>query len=127
MEKTSIQQLDDLLAQYQTKVDFFHKAAGDYRAYPRGSKQIILEMIVKQAKKGARPRPEGNGLRLENPLHAFGKIKRKTANLRIIYRPREGDDGYLHMEIIAIGPRDKKEVYKAAEERLVEFFKKLGK
>ena len=127
MSKINLQQLNELLEQFHTRVVFFNDAAGDYKSFPQGSKQIILEMIAKQAKKGARLRPEGNGIRLESPLHEFGKIKRKSVNLRIIYRPIEVDDGYTQMEVIVIGPRDKYEVYKAAEERLPRFLKQFGK
>lgn len=127
MAKTSLQQLNEYLEQCHTRVVFFHDAADDYKSFPHGSKQIILEMITKQAKKGARLRPEGNGIRLEGPLHDFGKIKRTSVNLRIIYRPTETQDGYIQMEIIAIGPRDKYEVYQDAQERLSRFLLQFGK
>lgn len=116
--------LDQLLSQFGTRVVFTQEALKDYKSLSQSSRQIILEMIAKQAQKGARLKPDGTGVRLRAPLHFFGKIKRTSANLRIIYRPTDLKDGSLQMEIIAIGPRDKDEVYKAAEERLSRFFAK---
>lgn len=120
-----IEQLNQLLRQFGTQVVFTQEAIRDYNSFPQSSRQVILEMIAKQAQKGARLKPDGNGLRA--PLHFFGKIKRTSVNLRIIYRPTDLKDGFLQMEIIAIGPRDNMEVYKAAEERLSRFFSEIGK
>lgn len=123
----NIEKLNKLLKQYKTKVVFYSEAIGDYKSFHKGSKQIILEMIAKQAQKGANFRPEGNGIRLDSSLHDFGKIKRKSVNIRIIYRPKVLDNGFIQIEVIAIGPRDNLEVYKAAEKRLPHFFKHFNK
>jgi len=127
MAKGNLEKLNEVLSQFDTQVVFSKEAVKDYKSFPQGSRQIILEMIVKQAKKGARLNPDGAGVRLRAPLHSFGKIKRSSINLRIIYRPRDIGEGKIQMEIIAIGPRDKSEVYKAAEERLSHFIKQYGK
>ncbi len=119
--------LNQLLSQFGTEVVFSREAAKDFNSHSQRSKQIILEMIVKQAKKGARLAPEGLGVRLRAPLHTFGRIKRTSVNLRIIYRPTELEDGRLQMVIIAIGPRERDEVYKAAEKRLASFLKQYKK
>jgi mRNA interferase RelE/StbE len=121
---SKIEKLDQLLSQVGVRVVFTQEAVRDYKSFPLSSRQLILEMIVKQAQKGAKLKPDGTGVRLRAPLHFFGKIKRTSTNLRIIYRPTSLKDGSLQMEIIAIGPRDKAEVYKLAEERLSRFFAK---
>jgi mRNA interferase RelE/StbE len=104
---TGIVKLNQFLSHVGTQVVFSREAAKDYNSYPQGSRQVILEMLVKQAKKGARLAPHGSGIRLRAPLHTFGKIKRTSVNIRIIYRQTELEDGRVQMEIIAIGPREK--------------------
>ncbi|CAB3394124.1 hypothetical protein [Kyrpidia spormannii] len=47
------------------------------------------------------------------------KIKSKSANLRVVYRPVDEEDGTVTMEIIAIGPRDHDKVYKEAARRMM--------
>ena len=126
MPSESVAQLNKLLAEYKTRVAFFPGAVKDYKSFTKGSKQIILGMIVKQAQKGPQLKPKGNGIRLQSPLHEFGKIKRKAVNLCIIYRPKLLEDGICQMEIIAIGPRDNSEIYKAAQKRLPRFLEEFG-
>lgn len=47
-------------------------------------------------------------------------------SLRIVHRPRQ-DDGFVVMEIIAIGPTDKDEIYRMAVRRSIAFFDEMGK
>jgi hypothetical protein len=49
-----------------------------------------------------------------------GSSIRQSLSLRIIYRPRR-IDGFLHMEIISIGPRDREEVYREATRKVLRF------
>ncbi|CAB3393201.1 hypothetical protein [Kyrpidia spormannii] len=51
-------------------------------------------------------------------LAGLVKIKRKSANLHIVYRPVDDEDANVAMEIIAIGPRDHDKVYKEAARRM---------
>jgi mRNA interferase RelE/StbE len=88
-------------------------------------KSEVIALIIKQAQKGALLRPDGNGIRLKGKLKEFGKIKNKAINLRIIYRPIELNDGIIEMQIIAIGPRDREEVYDKAKDRLIAFFNEV--
>ena len=124
MAKGSLEKLNELLDHFGTQVVFSPEAIKDYKSFSPGSRQTIIEMIVKQAKKGARLSPDGA---LRSPLHAFGKIKRTSVSIRIIYRPTDIKEGKVQMEIIAIGPRDKSEVFKAAEERLSRFLELYGR
>ncbi|MDR2834142.1 MAG: addiction module toxin RelE [Streptococcaceae bacterium] len=56
------------------------------------------------------------GERLHGGLSDCNKLKNKKFGLRIVFREVEGDIEII--EIVAIGKRDKKEVYKNAEIRL---------
>ena len=64
---------------------------------------------------------DGSQRRLGTPLHGVlagcKKIKWRKAGLRMVFRIRE--DGTVEIaEIVAIGRRDRSEVYKTAAERL---------
>ncbi|GAX88920.1 hypothetical protein [Effusibacillus lacus] len=75
------------------------------------------------AKKGPLIKPEGYGEPLIGPLFGFMKIKPKAMSLRIVYRPvnPQTADEKIRMEIIAIGPKNREEVYDLAAARLAEF------
>ncbi len=119
MADNKIVQLNKVLAEkYKTRVFFSTNAMQDYKSFSRGKRNDVLKLILKQAEKGALFKPDGNGNRCEGQLHQFAKIKSKTLNLRIIYRPQLCDDGIIEMGIIAIGPRDSLEVYKMAIQRM---------
>ncbi|HEU4964071.1 MAG TPA: hypothetical protein VFV52_09520 [Bacilli bacterium] len=56
---------------------------------------------------------------MHGDLVGFGKIKPKKLGLRIIYRPVHAH--LIRMEVIAIGPRDREQVYALAAKRVTEF------
>ena len=116
-----------IIDKLHTKVVFCRGAADDYKSFAKGKRMSIIKMILKQAEKGAHFKPYGNGKRCDSPLNNFAKIKSKSLNLRIIYRPRELKNGVLQMEIIAIGPRDELKAYNIAAKRLMEFYAEFGK
>ncbi|MEN6327094.1 MAG: hypothetical protein ABFD18_12940 [Syntrophomonas sp.] len=119
MADKTIEQLNGLLLEkYKTRVLFSQNGMQDYKSFSRGKRNDVLKMILKQAEKGALLKPDGNGTRCQGPLYNFGKIKSKSLNLRIIYKPGLAEDNIVEMGIIAIGPRDNLEVYRAAIERL---------
>ncbi|MED4935447.1 hypothetical protein [Heyndrickxia coagulans] len=113
--------INQKLIQFNTRVYFAHHAVSDFKGFSAGKKNQIIALIIKQAQKGPLLRPDGNGIRLKGKLKNFGKIKNKAMNIRIIYRPVELDD-MVEMQIIAIGPRDREEVYEKAKDRLTDFF-----
>ncbi len=122
MPKNKIVKLNQLLLEkYKTQVMFTSSALQDYKSFSVGKRQDILKLIIKQAEKGALLKPEGNGNRCEGVLHDFAKIKSKSLNLRIIYKPTKLDAGIVRMDIIAIGPRDGLQVYKLAVQRLADW------
>lgn len=123
---TEIDKLNQHLLTYKTRVLFSKNSMRDYKSYPKGTKNAILALILKQAQKGARFKPEGNGNQLDPPLHKFAKIKPKAISLRIVYRPVDKED-IVEMQIIAIGPRDRNDVYELAKKRMGEFFKEMKK
>lgn len=124
MPDDKIQKLNQLLIdQYKTEVLFSQNAVQDYKSFTASKRQDILKLIIKQAEKGALLKPDGNGNRCEGDLHEFAKIKSKSLNLRIIYRPVKLDNEVVQMNIIAIGPRDNLKVYKTAIQRLAELEK----
>jgi mRNA interferase RelE/StbE len=57
------------------------------------------------------------------PLIGFTKNKPKAMSLRIVYRPVESQKlgGEIRMEVIAIGPKDREEVYDMAAVRVAQF------
>lgn len=119
MAKNKLEQLNELLLEkFKTQVMFTSNAMQDYKSFSPGKRNDVLKLILKQAEKGALLKPDGNGKRCEGELHDFGKIKSKSLNLRIIYRPVLQENGIVRMNIVAIGPRDNAEIYKMAIERL---------
>lgn len=121
-----IERLNQTLRQYGVEVRFSKNARQDFKSYDKGEKTNILAMLTLQAKKGPLLKPDGNGKPLHKDLAGFAKIKRKDLSLRIVYRPRQNDE-LVVMEVIAIGPRDKDEVYRMAVRRLIEFFNEMDK
>jgi mRNA interferase RelE/StbE len=116
--------LNKALAPYRTIVRFGKGAAQDLKHFPKATQKEILALILARAKKGALLKPDGIGEPLHGPLSGFSKIKPKHLALRIVYRPRRDGDQVI-MEIIAIGPRDRSEVYKLAAARVLEFQREM--
>lgn len=121
-----IERLNQTLGEYGVEVRFSKSAKQDFKSYGKGEKINVLSMLTLQAKKGPLLKPDGNGNPLHKELAGFAKIKRKDLSLRIVYRPRQ-NNGFVVMEVIAIGPRDKDEVYRMAVRRLIEFFNEMDK
>jgi mRNA interferase RelE/StbE len=113
-----IEQVNEHLASIRIRVRFTRYAQKDFKAYSKGQQAEIMVLIVKQAEKNPRMRPHGNGKPLGEDLVGLCKIKSKATGLRVIYRPIEEEDGMVTMEIIAIGPRDRNEVYRKTSQRL---------
>lgn len=113
------------LRSFHTTVYFSKKAERDFKSFSKGKKSQILLLILKQAQKGADFKPNGNGNRLDPPLHQFAKIKSHAISLRVVYRP-VSKKGLIEMQIMAIGPRNRNKVYKIATERLISFFDEIN-
>jgi mRNA interferase RelE/StbE len=95
-------------------------AVDDLKGY-RKEITMILALIVAQARKGPLIKPDGYGEPLLGPLFGFTKIKPKALSLPIVYRPVKLPDGLVRMEIIAIEPKNREEVYELATRRVAEF------
>ncbi|MFC5775513.1 hypothetical protein [Ectobacillus antri] len=125
-----IEKLNAELMKCNTQVFFSHNSLRDYKRYPNGSRKVILALILKQAMKGAMFQPKGNGKQLNPPLHQFAKIKPRAMSMRIVYRPVEkviNGQKIVEMQLIAIGPKDREEVYNLALKRLDKFFEEIRK
>lgn len=123
-----LQDLNEILRQHNVEVKFSQNSLSDYKSYPEDLRKQIVALIIRQAtKKNPLLKPRGHGEPLHNDLAGFAKIKPKALSLRIIYRPRELDKGFIRMEIIAIGPRDKEKVYQLAIQRLAGFIEEMDK
>lgn len=118
------EQFERQISSYGAVVYFSHPAAKDFKSFSQGKKNQVLMLILKQAKKGANFKPEGNGNRLRSPLHQFAKIKSKAIALRVVYRPVQRN-GLTEMQILAIGPRNKDEVYQLAQKRITDFLEEM--
>lgn len=112
--------LQQVLAPTRVKVYFGEQALSDLEKYQPEQRETILALIIARARKGPLLKPRGIGQPLRGELHGYTKIKPKSQAIRIVYRPREVED-HIRMEVIAIGPRDKNKVYKAAAKRLLAF------
>ena len=117
--------INQSLTTFHVKVFFSENSLDDLISYPKEQQKRILALIIQRGKKGPLMKPDGLGEPLGGELHRFTKIKPKAMGLRIIYRPMR--NGWIRMEIIAIGPRDKKKVYRKAAERIVEFREEMKK
>ncbi|MCG3084083.1 hypothetical protein JEG43_12540 [Anoxybacillus sp. LAT_35] len=113
-----------ILEKYNVELRFVEDVKQDIKAINKGHRQTILLEILRRAKQGPLFKPDGVAESLHGDLHGFAKIKSKSLNIRIIYRPVEGQP--IRMEIIAIGPRDKEKAYRMAAERLQKFFMEMG-
>jgi mRNA interferase RelE/StbE len=122
-----VKTLEDLqeliLEKYNVELRFVEDVKQDIKAINKGHRQTVLLEILRRAKQGPLFKPDGVAESLHGDLHGFAKIKSKPLNIRIIYRPVEGQP--IRMEIIAIGPRDKKKAYRMAAERLQKFFMEM--
>lgn len=113
-----------ILEKYNVELRFVEDVKQDIKAINKGHRQTILLEILRRAKQGPLFKPDGVAESLHGDLHGFAKIKSKSLNIRIIYRPVEGQP--IRMEIIVIGPRDKEKAYRMAAERLQKFFMEMG-
>lgn len=113
-----------ILEKYNVELRFVEDVKQDIKAINKGHRQTVLLEILRRAKQGPLFKPDGVAESLHGDLHGFAKIKSKSLNIRIIYRPVEGQP--IRMEIIAIGPRDKEKAYRMAAERLQKFFMEMG-
>ncbi|AIF44538.1 type II toxin-antitoxin system RelE/ParE family toxin [Virgibacillus sp. SK37] len=113
-----------ILEKYNVEVKFTEAVRKDLKSVNKGKRQEILLEILRRAKKGPLFKPNGLAESLHVNLNGFARIKSKSLNIRIVYRPVE--DEPILMEIIAIGPRDKEKAYKLAMERLDKFFEEMN-
>ncbi|WP_106496160.1 type II toxin-antitoxin system RelE family toxin [Lentibacillus sp. Marseille-P4043] len=109
-----------ILEKYNVELKFAEDVKKDIKAINKGHRQTVLLEIVRRAKQGPLFKPDGVAESLHGDLHGFAKIKSKTLNVRIVYRPI--DERPIRMEVIAIGPRNKEKAYRIATERLQKFF-----
>ncbi|OUS75160.1 hypothetical protein B1748_18670 [Paenibacillus sp. MY03] len=117
------QRLNALLSPYNVVIKFGQDAVEDLASYKKEQREEIIALIIKRGIKGPLIKPDGLGDPLHGELHGFTKIKPKKLGLRIVYRPLQ--NGMIRVEVIAIGPRDKKKVYALAAGRIMEFKKEM--
>jgi mRNA interferase RelE/StbE len=117
--------INQSLTTFCVKVFFSENSWDDLISYPKEQQKRILALIIQRGKKGPLIKPDGPHEPLGGELHGFTKIKPKAMGLRINYHPMK--NGWVRMDIIAIGPRDKKKVYRMAAERIVEFREEMEK
>lgn len=115
--------LKQMLGPFKVEVYFGKEAVEDLKAYKK-QMTLILALIIAMARKGPLIKPHGLGEPLHGSLVGFCKIKPKAMSLRIIYRPVKNE--VIRMEVIAIGPRDKEEVYELAAERVRSFKEQMA-
>lgn len=113
-----------MLKNCKVEVKFSSMAVKDLKGYDQNVREQIIALIVKRARNGPLIRPKGVGKPLGKELNGFSRIKPKSLNLRIVYKPVESK-GKILMQVIAIGPRDKDAVYHKAVKRLNEFKKEM--
>ncbi|MED4487296.1 hypothetical protein P9246_11170 [Aeribacillus pallidus] len=122
-----VKTLEDLqalvLEKYNVDLRFVEDVKQDIKAINKGHRQTVLLEILKRAKQGPLFKPDGAAESLHGDLHGFARIKSKLLNIRVIYRQVEGRP--IRMEVIAIGPRDRKKAYRMAAERLQKFFMEM--
>lgn len=107
-----------LVERYHVELAFIPEVVKDIKAINKGNRTYVLALIIQRAKQGPLFVPNGEAKSLDGNLSGFSKIKSNSLNTRVIYRPVPNNP--IRMDIIAIGPRDKKKVYKLAAERLSE-------
>lgn len=111
------------LEKYNVDLKFIEDVKQDIKAINKGHRQKVLLEILRRAKQGPLFKTDGVAESLHGDLHGFAKIKSKSLNVRIIYRPVDGNP--IKMEVIAIGPRDKEKAYRMASERLQKFLQHM--
>ncbi|EJQ20146.1 type II toxin-antitoxin system RelE family toxin [Bacillus cereus] len=116
--------LNQQLNPHNVEVKFGKNALQDIKSYDKRTQNIILTLLIKRGKSGPLIKPNGLGEPLRGKLSGFTKIKYSDLNLRIVYRPLE--NGLILMEVIAIGPRDKKKVYTLAANRVSTFQQEMA-
>lgn len=122
MKVNTLEKLSQLLVEkFNVELKFIPEVAKDIKAINKGHRTAVLALIIKRAIQGPLFIPDGVAESLHGNLHGFAKIKSNSLKTRVIYRPIKSD--IIRMETIAIGPRDKKEAYRLAIERLERFFK----
>ncbi|GBG09742.1 hypothetical protein PAT3040_04403 [Paenibacillus agaridevorans] len=119
------QRLNALLSPYNVVIKFGQDAVEDLASYKKEQREEIIALIIKRGITGPLIKPDGLGDPLHGELHGFTKIKPKKLGLRIVYRPLQ--NGMIRVEVIAIGPRDKKKVYALAAGRIMEFKKEMDR
>lgn len=105
-----------LIEQYNVELRFIPEIIQDLKGINKGSRTSILALIIRRAKQGPLFVPDGVAKSLHGKLSGTARIKSKSINVRCIYRPVKST--MIRMELIAIGPRDKKKAYTLAAERL---------
>jgi mRNA interferase RelE/StbE len=105
-------------------VKFSSYSLKDISKYDKGEQKVIIASIIKRGIVGPLLKPEGVGEPLSKDLTNFTKIKLRDKGCRIIYCPLK--NGKILMGIIAVGPRDRKKVYKIAAQRIYEFDKEMN-
>lgn len=93
------------------KLEYFEEAKEDYQSLDGSQKKLIDKALDRIKLKGTKA-----GKPLDGNLCGCYKMKHKKAGLRIVFRPCK--DRIEIIQIIAIGKRDKKKVYKKASRRL---------
>ncbi|NPV90862.1 MAG: hypothetical protein HPY50_08825 [Firmicutes bacterium] len=128
MKDSEIDQLNEFLRKNGRKVCFTENSFRDFKSFQKNQRRDILALIIKPAvEKNPLLKPDGHGEPLQSPLTGFAKIKPKQMGIRIVYRPKKLENGVIRLEVIAIGPRDKDEVYRIAAERISSFKAELDK
>lgn len=93
------------------KVEFIEEANQDFKNLDRSQQILIRKSILKIEKYGMQ-----TGEPLRGKLAGCRKLKHKKAGLRVVFR--ETKKGLEIIQILAIGKRSDKEVYKSATKRL---------
>lgn len=119
------QVINNLLISFNVVVRFGQRALEDFSDYNKDFQEKIVALIIKRGQTGPLIIPDGIGKPLKGELQGFTKIKPKNLKIRIIYRPLK--NGNILMEIIAIGPRDRKMVYKIATDRVASFKREMSR
>lgn len=90
---------------------YLKQAREDYNSLDNSQKRLVDKGINRIRERGIQA-----GKPLSGDLKECYKIKHRNAELRIVFRQYK--DEIQVMQIVAIGKRDKKIVYKLAEQRV---------
>lgn len=93
-------------------VDMLDAAKKELAALPKTENNQIIKRLIK-----LQDNPHIPALALSGNLAGCYEIKRRTAGIRAVYSV---DDGKMTLLIIAIGKRERKQVYKTASDRFNE-------